>query len=424
MASHSFVLKEPTSKEETLIYFIIRDKGKRLKLSTGIKIQPSKWDSEKQRVNRKATIGEQAGNSKLRRLIEAFDSYTAKHRIEGLQFSLKDFKAYLENLNKPQQEKSNSLITFIDSFVAEVVRREETIKGYKNTRNRLKDFQDFLKEEITFADVDLSLLNSLVRFFEEKKNFSMNTIHLHVKNLKVFMKEAEERGLHSNKAHESKKFSVKTENTPKVYLTNDEIDQIRSLDLSNDKRLDRIKDLLLIQLNTGVRVSDLHKINEDNLIIDEEGNHFFQIRTEKTSEFIIIPVLNNETLDLLKKYKGASPSLQNNGKPLSDQKYNEYIKEVALKAEILETFTSYQTIGGKRVEKTDYKANLITSHTARRSFATNAYKAELPTLSIMKITGHRTERSFMRYIQLSAKEHALQLIKRNKKPIQSNLSAV
>lgn len=55
------------------------------------------------------------------------------------------------------------------------------------------------------------------------------------------------------------------------------------------------------------------------------------------------------------------------------------------------------------------KYKLVSSHTARRSFATNAYLAGVPTISIMKITGHKTESAFMKYIKISGKENAVKL---------------
>ena len=62
---------------------------------------------------------------------------------------------------------------------------------------------------------------------------------------------------------------------------------------------------------------------------------------------------------------------------------------------------------GKRVTIKEPKYQLISTHTARRSFATNAYKAGLPTVAIMKITGHTIERQFLKYIKVSKEESAV-----------------
>lgn len=363
-------------------------------------------------MNKKATLEERSKNAVLDRYRSEFDSYLAEINREGIGFCLLTFKDRLLNIGKPKVKGEVNLLRFAHAFIAEVNRRPETIKGYNQTVNRLGDYARQRKIRLDFDEVDLSLLNDLVRYFEEVRGFALNTIHLHVKNLKVFMKEAKERDLHSNAAHESRRFTVKTEDTPKVYLSEEEIDLIRRVDLSQNVRLERVRDLFLLHANTGVRYSDLHKINNSNLL-EDEGGKLFQIRQEKTSAFLWIPVLHPEVISILNRYEGHSPGENEKGRFLSNQKYNAYLKEVARLAGILGKFTSFQTKGGKREERVQYKADLICSHTARRSFATNAYKKGLPISSIMQITGHKTESSFRKYIQLSGKEHALELIKRN-----------
>ena len=56
-----------------------------------------------------------------------------------------------------------------------------------------------------------------------------------------------------------------------------------------------------------------------------------------------------------------------------------------------------------------YKWQLVSTHTARRSFATNLYLSGFPAISIMKITGHRTEASFLKYIRITQRDTANQL---------------
>ena len=68
------------------------------------------------------------------------------------------------------------------------------------------------------------------------------------------------------------------------------------------------------------------------------------------------------------------------------------------------------TKGGERKREVLKKHDLISVHTARRSFATNAYLQNVPTSSIMKITGHRTEKSFLKYIKISQEDNANKLV--------------
>ncbi|MDR0796450.1 MAG: tyrosine-type recombinase/integrase [Tannerella sp.] len=91
---------------------------------------------------------------------------------------------------------------------------------------------------------------------------------------------------------------------------------------------------------------------------------------------------------------------------ISNQRFNEYIKEVCKIAGITSKETITRTVGGKVVTESFEKWEHVTSHTGRRCFATNMYKRGLPTLAIMSITGHKTEKSFLKYIKVKQDEHA------------------
>lgn len=114
---------------------------------------------------------------------------------------------------------------------------------------------------------------------------------------------------------------------------------------------------------------------------------------------MVIP-LHPIVVEVLQKYQGNIPN------SISNQKMNLYVKEIAEAAEINQPIVRSITRGNKREETIQYKHQMISSHTARRSFATNAYLGGVPTISIMKITGHRTEKAFMKYIKISQQENA------------------
>ena len=103
---------------------------------------------------------------------------------------------------------------------------------------------------------------------------------------------------------------------------------------------------------------------------------------------------------ILKKYPDRLP------KAISDQKMNDYLKDIAEEAELNDPVIKVQTKGGVRVETKYEKWQLVTVHTARRSFASNMYLAGIPAISIMKITGHRSEKSFLKYIKISPEQNA------------------
>jgi integrase len=90
---------------------------------------------------------------------------------------------------------------------------------------------------------------------------------------------------------------------------------------------------------------------------------------------------------------------------------NKHLKEIGRRAKINESFLKIRTKGRKRVEQTLSKYELITTHTARRSFATNMFKRGIPSRVIMNITGHRTERAFSTYIKVSQDENAEMMLR-------------
>ncbi len=86
---------------------------------------------------------------------------------------------------------------------------------------------------------------------------------------------------------------------------------------------------------------------------------------------------------------------------------NAYLKELGQKLDILKVKTeTSKTKAGLKVQVQKLKYELLTTHCARRSFATNMFKAGIPSITIMAITGHRTERAFLTYIKVTPDEHA------------------
>jgi len=172
-----------------------------------------------------------------------------------------------------------------------------------------------------------------------------------------------------------------------------------NLDLKNDKQLEGVRDLFIIGCFTGLRFSDLSELKKENII---DGNKI-KIKTNKANEIVIIP-LHRYVREIIRKYNGEIP------KALSNPKMNLNLKHLGTLAKINDLAEVSITKGGKLVKNTVKKSSLICTHTARRSFATNLYLKGIPSITIMKITGHQTEKSFLRYISISQEENANKLL--------------
>jgi integrase len=213
------------------------------------------------------------------------------------------------------------------------------------------------------------------------------------------MNEATERGINKNVEFKKKKFKKVTEDTDKIYLNTTELEKLYQLDLSQKVKLEKVRDLFIIGCYTGLRFSDFIQIKQENIF---ESNKI-KIRTQKTGEMVIIP-LHRFVREIMGKYDGNIPE------PISNQKMNDYLKETAKLAGLNELIEASITKGGKLVKTAIEKYNLVMTHTARRSFATNLYMADVPSITIMKITGHKTEKNFLRYIRMSQEENANKLL--------------
>ena len=402
MPDAKFVLKEPTSKDPTLIYLFYYFNNAHLKYSTGEKIHPNFWNTEKQRAKQTKAFPTYASLNKT--LDDLANDIKNGHRDlvsankTPTPYKLKDI------LDKSQfKEEHGQKITFlkfVNDLIKESNKKSIKLKHYKQTERKLLEYKASLKKEVDFDTIDLDFYTSFIHFLT-KEGYTKNTIGGFIKNVKVFMNEAVDRNLTKNLEYRNKKFKVIEEQVDKIYLTQKELKTIYEKKLTGKyKKLEKVRDLFVIACYTGLRFSDLIQVRAENIISD--GTQI-KIRTEKTSELVIIP-LHPLVKAIIKKYKGHLPSV------ISIQKMNEYLKEIGEAAEINDTVKIAITRGGKTENNIFKKFNLITTHTARRSFATNAFLMDVPTISIMKITGHRTEKSFMKYIRISQEENANKLI--------------
>lgn len=270
-----------------------------------------------------------------------------------------------------------------------------TIKGYITTLNHLKEFQKTYPRKIDFDTIDVRFHSDYVSYLTTTVNLKTNTIGDHIKRIITIMGEAKSRGILVCNDFESGYFFKPQEETDSIYLNEAELKLIEQLDLSGNTRLDRARDLFLIGCYTGLRFSDYSILAPEHIKDD-----LIEIRQTKTNRKVVIPI-HPVIQSIRAKYNHALP------KAITNQKMNEYIKELCKEIPELKTpVTITYTKGGVKTTITVSKWALISTHTARRSFATNEYLAGTPVITIMAITGHKTEKAFLRYIKLTPDEHA------------------
>jgi integrase len=405
--SYNLNLRNAKSTKETPINLTIRWNGNRLVYPTGCSIIPKDWDLAKQLPTKKSKfIGKEKLETELSKLVTIAKTIGSDHigkedtlTIQNFRTKLNDqtgrelssdvpktFYAFLDNLIKIKETGYN--VKSGKKFAA------KTIYKYKELRTVLYDFE----KNITFHDFTENKYIKFIEFLEEK-NLAANTIGKYIKLLRAVLNDAKRKGIQFPDTYVNTYHSM-TEESTSIYFDEDELSKLYSLDLSSRPSLDRVRDLFLIGCWTGLRFSDYVNFSKDKV----DGD-FIEVCAQKTDEIVVIPI--NETVRaILKKYDYCLPE------PISNQKFNQHLKDLCQFAELDSTFVKKITRGGKKEIIEGKKYEFASSHTARRSFATNLYKQGFPTISIMAITGHKTEKSFLAYIKVTPREHA-ELLKKH-----------
>lgn len=425
MAEYNFYLKERNTTGETPIYLFIRytigSKLQTVKISIGEKIEPKYWNFDT-KTPRKTLDGYLELKTRLdyckTRANEYFrcfqnDNEGKPPRVEELkEILLKEFR----NITTTPSKNQLDFFNFVDAFIIE---RKDGInpstgkkfsdsltKHYSVTLNKIKEFIKIKKiKKFDFDSVTLDFYFDFIEFLKNQ-NYSANYIGTQIKVLKTFMSFARERGLHNNTDYTKKRFQKPSEVTDQIYLSVEELEQLETLDLSKSKKLENVRDLLILGAWTGLRFSDFSNISANDIQLNSPDGDFLQIRTQKTGKTVVIPIFP-QVRRIIDRYKDKTANSL--PRPISNQRFNEYIKEVGQLAEIDEPVSLSMTKGGVRIAKTTPKYEVITSHVCRRSFATNAYKMGVPSITIREITGHDSESAFLRYIRATPKEHANKL---------------
>ncbi len=256
------------------------------------------------------------------------------------------------------------------------------LKGYSNSKGRLN-----------YSDITMDFYLDFVNYLRDE-NYSNNYIANHIKNLKTILNYSLKRGYHNNREFQRREFAKPSEQVDTIYLSVTELKTIENLKLPLGQSISR--DLFLIGAYSGLRVSDFNRLTKDN-IREEDGISFITIQSQKTNRIVQIPC-HPSIVKIFKKYNDSPPPRN------QDQHINRDLKIIGKKAKISNEVTIEKTIGGKKSLKIYKKYELISTHTARRSFCTNAYLSGMPTIDIMTISGHQTERVFYNYIKASSQE--------------------
>jgi integrase len=262
-------------------------------------------------------------------------------------------------------------------------------------KNKVARFQKEYGKTFEIKDVNDNFKKDFVEYCQSE-NYSPYTIQKEFSYIKTVCTHARSKGVEVSRELDTLKLNLNKPATDKVYLTRAELDQISKLQgLTN--YLDNARDWLIISCYTGQRISDFMRFNK-SMIRYEKNIPFLDLKQVKTGKDVTVPLLP-EVMQIIEKRNGDFPH------PISHQRYNDWIKEVAKLAGLTQSIKAGRRVNNRKVKSNYPKWQLVTSHIGRRSFATYYY-GKIPTSYLKDITAHGTEQMLLAYIGKSTKDTA------------------
>ena len=402
--NYTFKLKEPNSEKETLIYFrsFFSNENRNFIYSSGEKIKPSEWDFENRLPNDLNGRTQRAVNHRsIKKQLDRYSGFfteivnryknideeltidIARQRFdeEFKKIKIKDdfFRIYDEFIQEKENDYSGNSIS------------KSTKDRYDYNKRLLQDFQDYYKLKLRLGNFDDKIYNKFLKYCIEIKDHSANTVHRNVGLLKTFLYWALSKKYTYNNNFINFKKPPKFR-TDEIALNYQRVEEIYLYDFSKNKRLERVRDLFVFGCVTGMRFGNYSRISKQDI----QGDFIRVVDLKSKSKKLSIP-LNSISKAILEKYNYILPNISN-------QKMNEFIKEVFKEMKFTEDIKKTMKYGDELIDKKSEFWERISSHTARRSFITIMKNNKVPDKVIMSYTGHTSLEVFNNYYRPSEED--------------------
>lgn len=404
------------------------DRNTKFVHSTGHSVVPMDWDFDKSCYKSHVPNALTLNTDILKEINRVHEAYL-NVKNNDYELTPNEVKKEYDNLKNQSVKKNADKKTLFEriQFIidnpdadSKEGRSPGTIRHYKVLSNHLKAFN----KRLDYHNINSDFYVEFKKYLQTRENpISDNYFNRLISRLKAVMSIGAKKDGNTN--NEFKEFVSKCLESESIALNEEQIQDIFDIDFKSNKiltaiedlkkelpltiipnvqSLERVRDISIIGFCTGLRHSDFTRAGE--YITKENGKMFIKITTQKTGDDLLIP-FHPMVEQIYNNYGKAFP------RPISQQKYNDYIKIVCRlarlnqKVKIKKPLISSQKATKKSNDYEEFPLyEMISSHTCRRSFCTNLYRKGFPAIYIMQISGHTTEKAFLRYIKIDKKETA------------------
>lgn len=396
-----FLIDKEKGKPDGRLRYRIRWDGKVAIFMVGYRVNIDKWIPDAQRCKVNTTHGEERIsateiNQAIQNMEDIIDDlfygYEQEDRIPSYKELKDDYNKIVENSKTPAEVET--IEDLFDLFIEDQSKKNAWTKGTKNRINVVKNHIKLFNKEIKLNSISEDSFQSFIDY-QVKKKFKNPTIEKNHKTFISVVRWAEEKGLIKTNAHKTFKPKFKGTNTKEViYLTWDELMKLHAFDFGKKEYLNRTRDVFCFCCFTGLRYSDVQ-----NLTVDEVFEDYIEIVTQKTLDRLKIE-LNDFSKGILNKYKNIKYPNNKVFPVISNQKANDYLKEIGKILEFDTPIRQTYFIGNKRIEEVKPKYELLTTHCGRRTFVVNALRLGIPAEVIMRWTGHKNYEAMKPYVKI------------------------
>jgi site-specific recombinase XerD len=367
-------------------------------ISTGAKILAEHWDSRLKRAKLKSPGAEIINNTitqisvDLRRHHIVLDAQYTRVTPKMLKNVYKGLPAIPDEVSKAKEVMEPTLIELANkhiAFVEEMVAIKKLSKGlltiFKTTRSKILEFLrvEYGGKNIVISSMGMEFAYKFYDYLllKDPGKPDSNTCYKYIKKTKQFITEAKKRGL--VKVNPIADFSCKYVQPDRDYL---EMYELRNMYKQKfGKRLTEVRDVYIFCCFTGFAYKDVQQLALSNIFIGLDGRRWIKKNRQKTDNKEAVPLMPLAA-EIVDKYKDDPYCLIHDCLlPVdSNQKYNEYLKEIA-------------NICGIKIN--------LTTHTARHTFATTVtLENDVPLETVSKMLGHKSIKTTQIYARITQRK--------------------
>ncbi len=410
MTDIRFNLRDKQAKGKTMIMLSLSYSNHRLRMTTGRSVFVRDWNLRKQRVYERDTIPDAyAINLHLNFLCYVVGVHMESFLKKGIMPTPEALKnKILQTKEKGLSDKKSFFWQTFDSFIADkkshiadIIDYDKALRKHLLHAEKIYDseltLEDFSSRKPEFIEIFQKYLTFTATNIQGEHGLSVNTVGKQYKNLKVFLNWCFDKEVIDP-------FSLKhlmnhTEEIDSVFLKESELALLEKMELEGEQK--KVRDLFLVGCETGLRFSDF-----TTLPILSPSAAYIEVSPKKTqasgkNNKVLIPI-SERLKRILERYHYELPNLPNSALG----QFNKVIRSLCYRAGMNDLITTQRTVSGELITLAKYKWEMVSSHTCRRTFCTSKFLAGMPAHAIMKFSGHKTEKNFMRYLRLDAQLNA------------------